>query len=588
MTMVRLYLFLVLMAASCFVQSASWIKNAFSDGNCCMNTQAEMILDSLGYPVSVVSFASNATVEKRHPDTGELIWTYAVGDLAADIASESQSIALDTNDDVIIAGALSHTDASTPSRGFVIKLDGATGQEVWRWLTPFGKNAIVVDQVFFDVLVDNGGHVYALGSRWNSITKRDLYAVRLDGNSGSLVWQYIEHGGNNNEPGNMWWERFVAAAFDGNGNLIAAGTLMQPFTQDWDIVLRRLDMATGIANWGFQYDEVAQESAMAMVLLSNGSAVVAAGGYSDGYLFRVTPGNSQPDWVYDQPYQSSYNWTYDLAVAANDDVFYGGELDTFGQVLGRVNGASGAGVWVQTINGGSYQQSAALAIAVGSDQHLYSVGYRYNQSKANRQMQLAKLDGTSGAIYWETLVPYADDNPNWSRLRDVQVDAAANYIFAVGTEGGHSSALNSLWARTLSVETNNGKLPLVLEWSDIYLIPIWDNWLLWLIPVDDIAQIERERTEIIAQGLRPGYQLTHSVNDLIRQPATAWYVIADGEGRLIKELASAAQQLSRRSAPVTLYVERDSPAFRLALELLKPEAYAPELDGQMRRDTKLR
>lgn len=570
-----LLLVIVMMVTSQSANAASWIKNAFSEGNCCMFARAEMALDSQGYPISVVSFASNATIEKRHPDTGDLVWSFPLGDLSNDIASESQAIAVDSNDNVVVAGAIVNVDASSPSRGFVIKLNGHSGQELWRWISPFGKNAIVVDQVFFDVLVDAAGDVYALGSRWSAITQRDLYAVRLAGEDGGTVWEFIEHGGNASEPGNMWWESFIEAAFDGNGNIIAAGTLMQPFAQNWDIVLRRLDMATGSVNWSYQHDDAPQEIAMALALQSSGAAVVAAGGYSNGYIFRIMPGSSQVDWEYDQPYLSSYNWTYDLAIAVNDDVFYGGELDTFGQVLGRVNGNSGNSVWVQTINGGSYQQSAALAIAVGSDNHLYSVGYRYNLAKSNRQMQLAKLDGNSGAIYWETLVPFAADDPGWSRLNDVLVDTSANYLFAVGTEGGHANALNSLWARTLSVSTGTGKLPLVFEYADIFLIPIWDNWLLWLIPVDDIARIERDRRELIELGARPGYQITGSLDDLLRNPSSPWYVVADNRGEFIRELAFAQKRLMARSAPVTVYVERRSPAFKLAQDILPLQVYEP-------------
>jgi outer membrane protein assembly factor BamB len=241
-------------------------------------------------------------------------------------------------------------------------------------------------------------------------------------------------------------------------------------------------------------------------------------------------------------------------------------------MLARLDKNTGNALWTKSFPSGSCQPAAAFAIAVGSDDHLYSAGYTQPTNAGKQIMHLARLDGNTGATYWQTLVPSLETGPGRAVLHDVTVDAAATRLFAVGNESGTSGASpNYLWSRTLSVSTANGKLAEIPD-DAIFLIPIWDNWLLWLVPVDDIEQVEQQQQRLLEQGVDYAYLTTHSLEILERQPDTPLNVFADTEGELVRQLAGSAERFGSRTAAAILYVQQGSPADALASELLDPQA----------------
>ncbi|TLY18564.1 MAG: hypothetical protein E6K68_11145, partial [Nitrospirae bacterium] len=91
----------------------------------------------------------------------------------------------------------------------MVKLDGATGVDLWRQVIWNGEaNALAID---------GSGNVAAAGYTTSTNTGQDFTVVNLDGASGAELWrQVISHGSSVLEAAN-------AVAVDEAGNVVAAG-----------------------------------------------------------------------------------------------------------------------------------------------------------------------------------------------------------------------------------------------------------------------------------------------------------------------------------------------------------------------------
>jgi hypothetical protein len=67
------WLFILFLVYSNQTFAVGWLKSDKAIGYCCTNGQGEVILDSQGYPISVNSNGSNAVIQKRHPNTGNVV-----------------------------------------------------------------------------------------------------------------------------------------------------------------------------------------------------------------------------------------------------------------------------------------------------------------------------------------------------------------------------------------------------------------------------------------------------------------------------------------------------------------------------------
>jgi hypothetical protein len=580
------WLFLLFLVYSNQAFAVGWLKSDKAIGYCCTNGQGEVILDSHGYPISVNSNGSNTVIQKRHPNTGNVVWSYPLGRSRRGEMSMSRSIAMDGNGNIIVAGSIGHFNPISPSRGIVVKLDGNSGQLLWRWYTSFGVQASGVDAVFYDLLTDGHGDVYAFGTHWDQQSKNDQYAVRIDGSQGTTVWEYIANGGSTDEAVNTSWpniplqENFVEAAFDLSGNILVAGTIKDPIDENWHVTVKRIDKSTGQENWGFIYSSGSgrAERATAMELMANGSVSVAGGSaYIGGYVFNMIPGNGGVHWTTYDPMSYPYRIFHDLAKAQNGDIIVGGVQDDYEKYLARIDGSTGSSVWSTSFFGAANSYGGIFGVSVGNDGHIYVVGNAGNSPYAAGNMYLAKINGV-GSTLWETLVAPAEDSAQRARLFDVVVDPSASQLFAIGNQFPSPNAVPvGSWTHALGLSTQDGQLSSdKVKEEMIFLIPIWDNWLLWLVPVDDIKQIEAAGQSLSLQGELYKFKAADDLSDLDSQPETPLYLTADKEGELIKALDNARDKFVKRSAPAVVYVQRDSKAFNLANKLWSLEGFTME------------
>lgn len=107
--------------------------------------------------------------------SGMVIWTGTLAGVGDHL--HSQMIAIDGADDVYAVGEFS----ADPQRLAVVKLDGGTGAESWRYTTP-ATPSLGEGQA---ITLDAGGDVVAAG--WSDT---DFEVVKLAASDGSEVWRY--------------------------------------------------------------------------------------------------------------------------------------------------------------------------------------------------------------------------------------------------------------------------------------------------------------------------------------------------------------------------------------------------------------
>lgn len=332
------------------------------------------------------------TYDPRYPLTidPELTWSAFLGGSASDT---SHSIAMDGNGDIYITGESSNawscslTNDCTvrpytgDSDAFVAKLNGASGELVWN--TFLGGNGT---DYSMGVAVDGNGNVYVSGFsnlNWGAPLQDnsgdfDGFVARLDAASGALTW--------NTFLGGTATDRGWGIAVDGNGNIYIAGNstaawscspttcTVRAFGAIEDAYVARLDGTSGALTWN--------------TFLGGNGTDVGYGLTADGNGNIYVTGYSDADW-------------------GNPSNAYTGLEDGF---AAKLDGASGTLTW-NTFLGGS-AADISYGIAVNGNGNVYLAG----SSNASWGSPLrvfsggvsdsfaAKLDGTSGALTWNTFL----------------------------------------------------------------------------------------------------------------------------------------------------------------------------------------
>lgn len=194
-------------------------------------------------------------VRRLDASTGALQWEKALG--ASERGAGAHGLATASNGDVVVTSAA--TDGIDSNAISVWRLDGATGNQVWRRdIDGFGPDDVnSVDQVLLDAAGDVlvGGHL-------RNAASTDLVFLKLDGATGVEIWRH-EIAGARIDDG-------PPAAMVGtapNGDVLVAGSVAGTATGPGGhyIAFARLDGATGNAVWSDAIDESAPTSSERLV-----------------------------------------------------------------------------------------------------------------------------------------------------------------------------------------------------------------------------------------------------------------------------------------------------------------------------------
>lgn len=255
------------------------------------------------------------TVVRVAGATGAPLWQHQI---VGNPRSRAGIVRFDPAGDVIVSGDME--TAPQQQDAVVAKLDGATGDELWRTVLD-GDLPYDYDSAYTHV-VDASGDVYMTGVV--SVNGGDRFSVyKLSGATGAVVWRYDHPAGADSAEG-------VALLLDGMGNLYAV-TLVG--SEDTHLV--KLSTAAGLPLWERRYRRTFFTR---ITSLPDGNFVLAGGYRYNFAIQKVASADGRKQWVR-KLRANSYNGGHVYAVA----------VDTAGQVVavggsvtpipkGKVNG----------------------------------------------------------------------------------------------------------------------------------------------------------------------------------------------------------------------------------------------------------
>src|SRR5690606_30883634 len=121
-------------------------------------------------------------------------WRWSLDTLSEEPRQQANAVVRDGAGQIIAAGAVSTTDSSDFT---VVKLDAATGTEIWRSSidgTSAGPvNLVAHRDEAVAVTVDPDDDVIAVGNLVNETTGDDGFVVKLAGTTGTELWRRELH-----------------------------------------------------------------------------------------------------------------------------------------------------------------------------------------------------------------------------------------------------------------------------------------------------------------------------------------------------------------------------------------------------------
>jgi len=362
------------------------------------------------------------TVVKVDGTSGAVLWRQTISGFGGG-GDYAGAVAVDRAENVVAAGTITTYigfGGSPVLHGWmVIKLDGKTGVELWRQVGDASNENVYPEARA--VAVDGAGNVVAAGLV-NPGAYPVFAVIKYDGVSGAELWRRDLTVTLGPGPG-------LAVAVDADGNVVAAGgTTQNGFT------VVKLNGADGTDVWAWGSEIPGEADAVTV----DGDGNVAAAGYTDttgtGHDFTVVKLDGRTgveSWR--QVIRGTAATTFDadegaraVAIDGGGSVLAAGAIDNTGAgrdfTVVRLDGASGAELWRQIIDGHADSDDLAETVAVDGTGHVVAAG------TTSDDFTVVKLDGASGATQWEQVVDFAGDTSG--RARAVGVDGAGSVIAA--------------------------------------------------------------------------------------------------------------------------------------------------------------
>lgn len=347
---------------------------------------------------------SDLGVVKLDATTGAELWRVAI-DGDEDMLDSARVLAVDGVGDVVVAGDL----ISSAFRAAVLKLDGASGAELWRrrFPSPVPPGLLFV----YSLAITAGGDVF-YGSGQS--------VRRLDGPTGADVWdQPACHG---------------VSALDGAGNVVGSahpgGGL--------DIVVCKLDGSTGAVLWTAAFG-----GGITMIAVDASGDVFVAGNESvpnlpDRPILRKLDGATGTE-IWHVTLGSGFGGTSQVAV----EVDPAGDVIVGAPGLVKLDGATGTQIW-------SVPGAAGQSLTIGPTGDIFSgAGSSFMQRRR----------GSDGGVLWQS-----------SGGRLITLDGLGNVISSTG--GWHILKHVPIAGRRLAVvETPTGTKLVLKVKDDALLVP---------------------------------------------------------------------------------------------------------------------
>jgi len=400
-------------------------------------TASAVTVDSAGDVLAVGGIPTSETqqdaVVKLSGATGEELWR-GTG-RCTDLAFSASSVSIDGEGDIVAAGTIP-TSRIAPSGGTalhftVTKLAATTGQEVWCQMiegsAPGRDSAIAL-------ALSSTGDIAAAGVTANiGSGPGDFTVAKLDGTNGTELWRTLIDGS-----ASLSRDQSVAIALDRQGDAVSAGSIRNAGTSR-DFAVVKLGNASGTVVWRREISgtAIASNDQARAVAVDTAGDIVAAGVTqnvdtgSDFTVAKLGGADGRDRWQY------TLTGTADgleranaVAVDLRRDVVAAGQIENATThsdfAVIKVAGTTGAEIWRQLFNGTANGVDIANAVTVDARGDVVAAGTIENRGSGS-DFFVVKLAAASGAERWRQEI--AGTAPaGVDQALAVAFDAAGNVI----------------------------------------------------------------------------------------------------------------------------------------------------------------
>jgi outer membrane protein assembly factor BamB len=328
---------------------------------------------------------------------GSILWRVALdGDPTAPDYDSANALALDPAGNPIVAGSFQTTAGGADFA--VVKLDAATGGEIWRRTI---DGPVSGPDFAREVGVDPAGDVIAAGQVFGAFpTLASWLIVKLDGTSGAVVWSRTIDGGDPIDT--------LGLAIDPMGNVAVAGFMTNP-TTDTDFTVVKLSGSTGADLWPPyvvpNITSLGFETAWDVTTDAAGDVYATGAIGGDGHVVRLAAADGSVVWSHTIEGGSSGQTARAIVLAPDGDAVVA--TDGLSQFVTRLAAADGSVVWE-----GGFPNGDAWSLALDADGDVIVGGSL--REFLSYDFALAKLDAASGALRWQQVIVGFDTSSSFS------------------------------------------------------------------------------------------------------------------------------------------------------------------------------
>lgn len=357
----------------------------------------------------------------------------------------ANAVAVDAVGNVIAAGSTQNTDSG--QKFTVVKFDKATGAELWRRVL----NGTANDHDFAAaVAVDAMGDVVAAGYTEDGGESSRFTVVKLNGATGAELWYQLFDGDA------VGWGLAYQVAVDHTNNVIAAGTTHNSETGYIYFTVVKYDGVSGVELWRSVINGTVNGDGQAWALAVDGVGNVVTGGYTNGNCTDIQCMDRVSDFTivkFDgvsgaEVWRKEINGTvkgpsfaHAIAVDFSGDVVAAGATTNAGTsndfTVAKLDGANGAELWRRIINGSANDRDSVNAVTLDAAGNIVGVGYIGNV-ESGQDFIAVKLDAV-GTELWRRIISGTDNG--YDSANAVALDSSGDVVAAgMGGNIGPSDA----------------------------------------------------------------------------------------------------------------------------------------------------